>query len=244
MLRPTLPANQPIIKPIKPASPKPKAKIELTPPDPNAKFQAIGVIVGEVFVEKDRVFVQIDQNKYPLTVSMGHKKSYFTLRKIATDKPKRLRLMVYPRCTHFPARDKEMILKFQLVAFGDIDNKSFFLPDWTFQLSGLWQFIPVCKCPVVSVFRNFSPSLLKDFKASDALAKIWLAKTNHVPLNWRDSILPPKLKRPNDQQTVPFVSVLATFRQGKFYFNSLAAMPSMPPQFIKINKKPKARKKP
>ena len=85
-------------------------------------------------------------------------------------------LGVYPRWIHFPSKEKPAKLYFEIFSWNNVppDRKVNY-----FYLSGIWQFIPVCKQPVISVYRN---------KKRHKLDKL---KVNHCPIFWRDSPVKP-----------------------------------------------------
>ncbi|MBD2186460.1 hypothetical protein H6S82_15380 [Planktothrix sp. FACHB-1355] len=85
----------------------------------NALFQVIGIIVGDVrFDENELASISIEQKLYSLFYAPRHKKSYEGLKKqIERTGNHRQRLLVYPRVTHFPKREQNHRIGFQLVAF-------------------------------------------------------------------------------------------------------------------------------
>ncbi len=123
------------------------------------------------------------------------------------------RLIVYPKVTHFPKRDQTHQVAFQLVGFDlgrDPNGISHELEDNQFKLSGLWQFIPVCRPPCISIFRNFDPKLLKYFHQMDNPAKkVRTLKASHIPLLWKDSPVRPFRRQSSSSQ---ILSRTSTFR--------------------------------
>ena len=206
---------------IEPKSPPPKPiKRVLLPPDlnpptaletaleapPDAIFKAVGIITGTVTFGEETATVYIGDNQYPLYYSPRHRKSYDALKKQIENNPgKQERLIVYPRVMHFPRRELLHIVSFQLVGFDNskksegITNQ---LQDFEFHLCGLWQFIPVCPTPCISVFKNFYEQRLEYIKQQSAYKRVRYMKPSHIPLIWKDSpIRPfrfnPKLEKSN-----------------------------------------------
>jgi hypothetical protein len=113
-----------------------------------------------------------------------------------------------------------------------------------FNLAGLWQFIPVCQTPCVSVFKNFTEERKEFVKAAEVDVKVKFMKGSHVPLMWRDApVRPfrfnPKLDKEH-QGHAAFVAVKARFDpdKGVFQFLELISTPSaQPPRFLKAGKK-------
>ncbi len=163
-----------ILKPIK-RSPTPPADIDPSlPENKNAIFQAIGVIAGEVAFCDNKAYVTIADKQYSLFYASTHKRSFEALKlHINNTGQSRHRLIVYPRVIHFPSREQPDQIAFQLVGFvsdnltrseattqrdsSTIDKQ---LLDGEFKLSGLWQFIPVCQTPCITIQKNFTDERL------------------------------------------------------------------------------------
>lgn len=254
---------------IKAKSPPPKpVKRVLPPPDPNplttpinapdttveappdAIFKAVGIISGTVTFGEQNATVFIGDNQYPLYYSSRHRKSYDALKKQVENNPGKLeRLIVYPRVMHFPRRELLHIISFQLVGFDNSKSSegiTNLLQDFEFQLCGLWQFIPVCATPCISVFKNFHKQRLEYIKQQEAYKRVRYMKPSHIPLIWKDSpIRPfrfnPKLER-EQQGHSSFVEVLARFIPGRdvFGFVEMLSTPAEKcPRFLKARKEDK-----
>jgi len=244
---------------------KPKKNIEVTPTaQPIEKdsdnhstellFTAVGIISGVVeFVEDTRsATITLSGYKYPLFYIPNNKGSiaFDALKKhIANTGNNNYRLIVYPKIIHFPGRDKPHQIGFQLVGFDGGNNEGMYqeLKDLQFKLSGIWQFIPVCQVPCISIFRNFTEQRLEYIKLADVTKRVKYMKASHIPLFWKDALVPPfrfNPKVPKEQQGRPyFVSIIAKFLPYKnaFGFESLAQMPiAEAPKFLKASKKMKA----
>jgi hypothetical protein len=137
-----------------------------------------------------------------------------------------------------------------LVAFekNNVENSvSKELNDLEFKLSGLWQFIPVCRTPCITVMKNFSADRLEYIKQAELASKVNFMKASHIPLMWRDAPVNPfrfNPKTPKEEQgKAMFVSIKAKFIPGRdmFGFDSLLALPQdEPPRHLKAGKKDKA----
>ena len=224
-------------------------------------FQAIGVITGDVaFIKdetKDRYIANITignstYNLFPQGSSWGKQASFMGLRKeIESTGITRHKLIVYPNITHYPDKEQEHRVAFQLVAFEKADNTenvvSKELTDLEFKISGLWQFIPVCKTPCITIMRNFSEERLTYMKQAEVASKVNFMKASHIPLIWRDSPVKPfrfnpKLEK-EQQGKAMFVTIKARFIPGRdvFGFDSMQAVPQdEPPKHLKAGKKDKA----
>ena len=230
------------------ATPAPKSPTETQ----GSSFQAIGIIRGEVnFSEDGPATVTLNQKPYRLYPSRNPLAFSGLKQEIEKTGERSQRLIVYPKATHFPKRDQPHQLFFQLVGFDkgqDPTGISNELEDNQFKLAGLWQFIPVCRPPCISIFRNFDPKLLKYVHQIDNPAKkVRTLKASHLPLLWKDSPVRPFRFNPKggkDQGLPPFVSIKAVFipHRDAFGFVELLSQPQeQAPRFLKASKKDKAQ---
>ena len=217
-----------------------------------AIFQAIGVIVGDVNLNTDgKNTVTIGSLEYPLFYIPQKRKVFDALTKeIETTGNRTFRLVVYPKAVHFPRKDQPHSMTFQLVGFDrgrEQQTVSAELEDNEFKFSGLWQFIPVCQTPCISVFRNFTRERLEYIKQAEPTRKVKFMKASHLPLFWKDAPVRPFRFNPKaekeDQGHPVFVSLKAKFLPGRnvFGFVALLAPPQeTAPRFLKASKKDKA----
>jgi hypothetical protein len=219
----------------------------------NNFFQVVGVISGEVQINKiESTKIKIGNNSYKLCFK---KMGIFQQLKKELEKSKDFvkTLIVYPVFTHFPGREKHKI-NFNVVGFdgsnkvinknNDIYQK---LNSLEFKISGIWQYIPVCKSPCLSVFRNETDELIVELKKSDPVKKAMLVKANHVPINFYVGL--PKAFRfvkpvegENKKYDPLFISVKAKFdpSTNEFNFVKLLCDPSTKtPRYLKLQKEEK-----
>jgi hypothetical protein len=221
----------------------------------NNFFQAVGVISGDVQFESTSASIKIGNNKYKLCFS---KVGMFQQLKKAAKSNNIKRLVVYPILTHFPGQTAHKI-SFDVIGFRgskensnttDLDKR---LDDLEFKICGIWQYIPVCKTPCISVFRNFTDNLVATLGKCTAIEKALLTKTNHVPVNVYGSnlsFLPKAYRfikpREGEKQNVYspfFVSTKVRFdpQNDGFTFVELLCPPSTKsPKYIKLQKEEKA----
>ncbi len=221
--------------------------------DDHPQFQAVGIIKGEVKFhneEKQVISVTIGNKEYGIHCATRHFAALSGLKKeIAKTGKTTQRLIVYPKVMHFPKRDEPHRLWFQLIGFevGNYKNSiSQDLKDNEFKICGLWQFIPVCRPPCISVFLNFKQERLDILKASDNPAtNAKFMKTNHIPVLWRDSpIRPFRYNRlgGKEQGHPMFVQVKAVFlpeRDAFAFVEQLGETTEQAPRFIKLPKSAK-----
>ncbi len=214
-------------------------------------FKAVGVIQGEVTLGEDRInSVTIDGKNYPIRYAAEKHKTLLALKlEIKKTGNNFQRLIVYPRVVHFPRREQPHALFFELVGFegSSVEDKGIIndLNDLEFKLCGLWQFIPVCRVPCVSIFRNFTEERKLFIKQAEPYVKLRFMKANHLPLFWRDSQARPFRFNPRldkDQGRPMFVQIKAKFnpeREQFEFIEELAEPIHEAPRFLKASKKDK-----
>lgn len=222
-------------------------------PKTTPEFKAVGVVTGEVNLSKDSAYsITINGKTYRLKYASEKQKSLWALKKEIEATGRNLqRLIVYPRMTHFPGRDQPPVLHFEVVGFEGhaVRNKGIIndLKDFEFKLSGLWQFIPVCRVPCISIFKNFSEERKLFVKEAEPYVRVRFMRANHIPLGWRDSPVKPfrfnpKLPKDQDQGRPMFVQVKARFIPGRDQFEfieQLAEPLAESPRFMKASKEDK-----
>jgi hypothetical protein len=214
-------------------------------------FQAVGIIKGDVTSDGDKTFVTIGEKSYKLYYASTHKRAYDALLKeISNTGITQQRLIVYPRITHYPGGKQPYRLAFQLVGFvghqASQPGLNSVLEDLEFKISGLWQFIPVCRVPCISVFKNFNLERLEYIKSAPLDKKVNFMKASHLPVVWRDAPVRPFRFNPKlDKETqgkASFVQIKARFNSASDNFEEveLLAIPSdAPPNYLKAGKKDK-----
>src|SRR4028118_694996 len=232
------------------------------PENQDAIFQAIGIIAGEVAFSGKKTSIIIADKQYPLFYSSTRKKAFEALKiHINSTGQSRQRLIVYPKVIHFPKPEQPYQIGFQFVGFvsdnvtqveettqrpsSTISND---FQDGEFKLSGLWQFVPICQTPCITIQKNFSDSRLKFIKEATLEQKVNFLKASHIPLIWKNPPVKPFRFNPElekeQQGNASFVEIKATFLplQDVFEFSSLCSRPSQkPPKSLKASKKDKAQ---
>ena len=222
-------------------------------------FQAVGIIAAEVkFAEENqsaaiaqrlgKAEIVIEGKEYPLLYIPTRKKTMKLLKaEIEKTASTIQRLIVYPRFLHLPGKEPQQV-KFSLLGFVGSNPPpgvliSDVLRDGEFQLSGLWQFIPVCRVPCITIFRNNNKEVKNQLTQLNEIAKKRFLKANHIPLLWRDSTAKPFRYNRNlgkeEQADRYFVQVKARFLPGRdcFGFIKEIDLPSdRIPRFIKPKK--------
>lgn len=216
----------------------------------SAMFQAVGIIVGAVnFTEAGKSTVTIERQIYPLFYIAHKRKAFDALkREIERTGNNTQRLVVYPRVIHFPKKDRPHSFAFQLVGFDagrELVGVSEQLQELEFKLSGLWQFIPVCRTPCISIFRNFTSERLDYIKQVETAKKVKFMKPSHLPLLWKDAPIRPfrfNPKAEGDQGRPAFITVKAKFLPHRNVFGfieQLAPAAESAPKFFKASKQDK-----
>ncbi|MDJ0650011.1 MAG: hypothetical protein QNJ60_15060, partial [Xenococcaceae cyanobacterium MO_188.B19] len=117
------------------------------------------------------------------------------------------------------------------------------LKDNEFKICGLWQFIPVCRQPCISIFLNFKQERL-DFlkKSDDPTTQAKFMKATHIPVLWKDSPVRPFRYNPRggkEQGHSMFVQIKAVFLPERDVFafvEELGETLEQAPKFIKLPK--------
>jgi hypothetical protein len=220
-------------------------------PADGAFFQAVGIIQADVTNDGDKTFVTIGEKSYGLYYASTHRMAYEALKKEITNTGiTQQKLIVYPRITHYPGGKQPYRLQFQLAGFlkkeATVDGLASILEESEFKISGLWQFIPVCRVPCISVFKNFNKERLEFIKSAPVDKKVNYMKASHIPVVWRDAPVPPFRFNPKlDKETqgkASFVQIKARFNSERdnFEFVSLLGVPTdSPPNYLKAGKKDK-----
>ncbi len=224
------------------------------------QFQAVGIVKGEVkFHDDDKknpLSIVIGEKEYGIYCATRHYDAFSGLRKIITKTGESTqRLIVYPKVLHLPKKEQPHRLRFQLIGFevGNYENSiSADLKDNEFKICGLWQFIPVCRQPCISIFLNFKQERL-DFlnKSDDPKTQAKFMKSTHIPVLWKDSPVRPFRYNPRgekDQGHPYFVQIKAAFlphRDAFGFVEQLGEPIEQAPKFMKLPKpgKPQGKKK-
>lgn len=238
-----------------PAKPIPKPRQELIelPEDSGAIFQAVGILPGEVTFEKKKggSSIMVAGKQYLLFYATEHQAAFQALKLEVKATGSNQRLIVYPHVRHFPKREDAYQLGFQVVGFigrkpveGCISEE---LQDFEFRMAGLWQFIPVCATPCITVLKNFSEERLVFVKEAAVSEKVKFMKASHIPLLWSTPPVRPFRFNPRldkeQQGSSPFVQITARFLPDRdaFEFVAMRSLPATnPPKFLKAGKKDKA----
>lgn len=230
---------------------------EQEPETPSTFFQAVGILPCKVNFEEGSIMstVTVGGKEYPLLFKPRLMSAMVALKlEIKQSGIATQRLIVYPKVMHFPKPDQPHQLAFQLVGFEKDAASSAIsmqLEDFEFKLSGLWQFIPVCRVPVISVFRNFDENIHQNLKKLDeavaAKKKVNFMKAAHIPVIWKDAPFKPFRFNPKlekEEQGRPlFLQLKAKFIPAKdgFEFVALLAPPlEKAPKFFKASSEDKA----
>jgi hypothetical protein len=208
----------------------------------NNFFQAIGILSGKLIFEGG-FKISLEGKQYNVRFKSDKLLYFVELEKVG-------RFAVYPKFTHFPGRDATPNIYFEVVAISYSDSNSSTglfekMQDNEFILCGLWQFIPVCRTPVVSVMHNYNDDLLAKIAKLNTAAKCRKLKAQHLPLVWKPSIVP-AFRYQKDAETQDdkyFISVKAKFdiKHDQFVFDAIIGMPTteVPRGFV-VGKKMKA----
>jgi hypothetical protein len=189
-------------------------------------FQAIGVLSGKLIFDGG-FKIELAGKQYNVKFKKDCLMYFVKLGEVG-------RFAVYPKIMHFPKPDAAATIWFEIVAIKSEDNSSsgIFekLQDNEFLLRGLWQFIPVCRTPVISILYNYTDDLLTKIARLDTAAKCKKLKAQHLPLVWKPPVVPAfRYKKDSETQDDKyFISVKAKLdiKREEFIFDSLIGMPT------------------
>ncbi|BAT56879.1 unknown protein (plasmid) [Nostoc sp. NIES-3756] len=214
-------------------------------------FQAIGVISGTVKILGTlRAIITISGVEYDLIALKSKHQPLVALKSYLEKNNTQLAtLMVYPKAVHFPKKDQPYQIYFELITHRETPIGIFEeLSDGEFKLSGIWQFIPVCEIPCISIYKNLHSDRLDFIKTVDTSLKVKFMKPSHLPLIWHDATVPPfKFNHhlpKSEQDKRYFIQVKAKFspQENNFIFDSLIGLPTQDlPKFLKASKKDKVK---
>ncbi len=147
---------------------------------PQNYYQAIGWLRGKLIKEEDKFCIQIRDTNFPL---------YFP-RRVLTIASNLEGQQVWIKC--YP-QSKGEGLSFKVVWMGLEQNEK--TDPGIFVLRGVWQFIPQCRRPVFSIYRNE----LKNYESRP--------NNQHLPLIWSDQ--PPYRFRKDSEERPKFYQITA-----------------------------------
>ncbi len=202
-------------------------------------FQAIGAIVATPYVKDEHLKVAIDEREYDLLYVQGFRRHAYNLLREELEKngssPMFLRL--YPQAKFNP-KSQQPRLFFSLVNFSSNCEQINDEPQG-FMLRGIWQYIPHCKSPVISIYRN--QDQWGYFKKLSKSRQFYFVQPHHIPVVWEAPIEPFKFNpqaEKDSQMPRYFVEVRAIFKDGLYLVEEMLGEPTLElPKFIKVPKK-------
>ena len=168
---PTPPTSSPEV------TPTPEAKLDTTPQN---YYQAIGWVRGKLVKTEERFQLQVKESLFPL----------YLPRKVIAVANNHIDQIVWIKC--YP-QSKGEGLSFKGVWMGTEQNEKG--EAGIFVLRGVWQFIPQCRRPVFTIYRNE----LKDYENRPS--------NQHLPLIWADQ--PPYRFRKDSEEKPKFYQITA-----------------------------------
>ena len=203
---------------------------------PPVKFQAIGVIKGLVVYSEKKLKIQLSSSEYELHIEgqpQPDKKEKFEALKqeIKAKGSSEHILVVYPQVHYFKKGEEgKRRVSFRFVS----SQKANSLPvnwhelrDREFRISGLWQYIPRCSEPCLTVRKNWSSSLEKWVAKMTIKKKVKKLKPAHLPTEWLDAPVEPFRYSPESEQKGEkswFVRVKAVFVPGEDKFKVIGQL--------------------
>ena len=175
MTQPTTPPTPPTSSPE--VTPTPEVKLDTTPQN---YYQAIGWVRGKLVQAEERFQIKVKESLFPL----------YLPRKVIAVANNHIDQIVWIKC--YP-QSKGEGLSFKAVWMGTEQVEKG--EAGTFVLRGVWQFIPQCRRPVFTIYRNE----LKDYENRPS--------NQHLPLIWADQ--PPYRFRKDSEEKPKFYQITA-----------------------------------
>lgn len=148
---------------------------------PQTYYQAIGWLRGRLTQKEERFYLEVRDRAFPL----------YMARRLFSFARNHLNQMLWVKC--YP-QSKGEGLSFRVVWMGTEQHEEN-CEAGIFVLRGVWQFIPQCRRPVFSIYRN----QLKDYESRP--------NNQHLPLIWADQ--PPYRFRKDSEDKPKFYQILA-----------------------------------
>lgn len=209
---------------------------------PDAKrrtFQALGTLIAAPYLQGDRAWVTIEDREYDLRYVPGFQRQAYRLllEELEENGSSKMFLKLYPNVT-FDQSSAEPILSFSLANFSLNLEKINDYPKG-FVLRGIWQYIPKCNFPVITIYRNLNQ--LPAFKKLKGSRQFYFAQPHHIPVVWDAPVEPFKYnpqQEKDSQMSRYFVEVRAIFKDGLYVVEEMLLPPTLDiPKYIKSPKK-------
>ena len=202
-------------------------------------FSGVGVIKCTPYIEDEKIFVEIDEQKYELhrVVGARHKQIELLKSELEQNGSREMLLRVYPNINHHSNGNPPHQI-FRLVQFY-LDQEKYPSFQEGFIFHGIWRVISYCSSPVITINRNINR--LGVYKNLSSVAQKYFAKSQDFPVVWDAPIEPfkynPELKK-SEQMPCYFVRVRATFKDGQYIVTEMLSEPTLKiPRFIKPPRK-------
>ena len=227
---------------------EPKSQSQKTPSQQSEAtptiFQALGAVMARPYLDEELLKVAINGSEYDLFYAPGYRrKAYILLRdELEKNDSREMFLRLYPQ-VKYDYKSQQPLLSFSLVNFSqegeEINNEPL-----GFVLRGIWQYIPHCKSPVISIYRNEAQR--GAFNKLNKLQQLSFAQPRHLPVVWSAPVEPFKflaIATKDEQMPRYFVQVRAIFKDGLYVVEEMLQEPTLKiPKFIKLSKKEAAQK--
>ena len=202
-------------------------------------FQAVGLIKCMTQIQDDRLYITIDGQAYELKRGQkrAHKRFEELKREIEQNGSRELWLRVYPKVIH-DSINQEIRYWFTLVRAFDCKSQNRNQQEG-FIFRGIWQHLPYCCDPVISIHRNID--VFNQYKRLSPEAKKAFARVQAFPVIWYAPVEPFRYNPELDyEKQMPryFVQVRAVFEDGQLEVIEEIEKPTLDiPRYIKPRKK-------
>ncbi len=202
-------------------------------------FQALGKMILSPYLKENNLKVEINGQEYALLYGddftfVAHKN---LRRQLVKSGSRKMLLKLYPN-VQFSNKSEKPKLSFIL---GGFENKYYTNRQYPekFKLRGIWQYVPFCQTPVISIYRNLEQ--LWQFQKLNEKEQLKLAKPHHIPVVWDDAPVEPfkyVAEVPKEEQMPRyFVEVRAIIKDGVYVVQEMLKEPTLNiPPYIKGEK--------
>ena len=206
-------------------------------------FQAVGLIKCTPYLENEKIKLTINNHSYDLRKLNGRLSKQFSqlARELEENGSRQMLLRVYPHIIH-SADNSEIRHLFSLVR-AYLDESKYPDAEESFVFRGIWQYVPYCSTPVISIHRNIDN--LNFYQRLPFAAKKFFIRPQGIPVVWNAPVDPfvyHRSRSKSEQMPRYFVEVRATFKDGQYTVVEMLNEPTLDiPKFIKPpRKKPKS----
>ncbi len=192
-------------------------------------FQALGKMVLTPYLKDDDLKIELNGQEYDLLYASdftftAHRK---LRQELKNNGSRKMLLKLYPN-TRFSNKSEPVKLSFILGSFDKKYQTNRKYPS-KFKLRGIWQYIPQCETPVISIYRNIDQ--LGELKKLNEKQQSKFVRPHHIPVRWDDAEVAPFKYAPEVEKEAQmpryFVEVRAIIQDGVYVVQEMLKEPTL-----------------